>query len=109
MLQNVVIEAINLWKPGFVNNQTKIKWNIDLKAPQTITGAKYQKMAQDIHRVFVIHTRYEKVKRTSIYKVSKLSYPLSELVPSAEMIDSEIYFYFKYFKRLFLKHFIEKN
>ena len=49
LLQNVVIDAINLWKPGFVNNQTKIKWNIDLKAPQTISGKKYQKMAQDSH------------------------------------------------------------
>ncbi len=49
LIQEFMIAAINSDAPGFLNNGTKIKWNIDLKAPQKISGVKYQKIAHDAH------------------------------------------------------------
>ena len=49
LLQEFVIAAVNAESPGFLNNGTKIKWNLDLKAPQKISGVKYQKIAHDSH------------------------------------------------------------
>ena len=51
-----LIEFINYERPGFLNNKTKIKWNIDLQAPQSISGRKYKKMAEDLHMDGTIHS-----------------------------------------------------
>ena len=56
LLQSSLIEFLNYEKPGFVNNKTKIKWNIDLQAPQSISGRKYKKMAEDLHMDGTIHS-----------------------------------------------------
>tara|TARA_E500000178_G_C16972995_1_gene731902 strand:+ start:461 stop:1315 length:855 start_codon:yes stop_codon:yes gene_type:complete len=49
LLQEFVIAAINSESPGFLNNGTKLQWNIDLGAPQKISGVEYQKIAHDAH------------------------------------------------------------
>ena len=49
LLQEFLIAAVNAESPGFLNNGTKIKWNLDLKAPQKISGVEYQKIAHDSH------------------------------------------------------------
>ena len=46
----------NYERPGFLNNKTKIKWNIDLQAPQSISGVEYKKMAEDLHMDGTIHS-----------------------------------------------------
>ena len=56
LLQSSLIELINYQKPGLFNNKTKIQWNIDLQAPQSISGRKYKKMAEDLHMDGTIHS-----------------------------------------------------
>ena len=56
LLQSSLIEFVNLRSPGFLNDKTKIKWNIDLKAPQPISGLKYKKMAEELHMSSPIHS-----------------------------------------------------
>ncbi len=56
LLQSSLIEFVNLRSPGLLNDKTKIKWNIDLKAPQPISGLKYKKMAEELHMSSPIHS-----------------------------------------------------
>ena len=51
LLQETVIQAVNLYLPGFSNSGTDLQWNIDLQSPVTVVGDDYIKMAHalDMH------------------------------------------------------------
>lgn len=50
-LQETVIQAVNLYLPGFSNSGTDLQWNIDLQSPVTVVGDDYINMAHalDMH------------------------------------------------------------
>ena len=45
LIQETVIQAVNLYLPGFANSGTDIQWNIDLQSPVTVVGDDYINMA----------------------------------------------------------------
>ena len=47
-LQEVLIQAVNLYLPGFASGGTDLQWNIDLKKPITVVGDEYINMAHDL-------------------------------------------------------------
>ena len=48
LLQESVIQAVNLYMPGFANDGTAIQWNIDLKSPVPVTGDSYVNSAHNL-------------------------------------------------------------
>lgn len=48
-LQETLIQAVNMYMPGFANGGTAIQWNIDLQDPVTVTGNEYVDKAEALH------------------------------------------------------------
>lgn len=49
LLQETVIQAVNLYLPGFANSGTDLQWNIDLQSPVNVVGDEYVNMAHALH------------------------------------------------------------
>lgn len=47
-LQKTIIQAVNLYLPGFANGGTDIQWNIDLQKPVTVIGNEYVENAHSL-------------------------------------------------------------
>jgi hypothetical protein len=47
-LQKTLIQAVNLYLPGFANGGTDIQWNIDLQKPVTVVGNEYVENAHSL-------------------------------------------------------------
>ena len=47
-LQKTLIQAVNLYMPGFANGGTDIQWNIDLQKPVTVVGNEYVENAHSL-------------------------------------------------------------
>ena len=47
-LQKTLIQAVNLFLPGFANGGTDIQWNFDLQKPVTVVGDKYINKAHSL-------------------------------------------------------------
>lgn len=48
-LQKTLIQAVNMYMPGFANGGTAIQWNIDLQNPVEVNGSEYVDMAHALH------------------------------------------------------------
>ena len=48
LIQETVIQAVNLYLPGFANSGTDIQWNIDLQKPVTVVGDEYINKAHSL-------------------------------------------------------------
>ena len=48
LIQETVIQAVNLYLPGFANGGTDIQWNIDLQKPVTVVGDEYINKAHSL-------------------------------------------------------------
>lgn len=48
-LQKTLIQAVNMYMPGFANGGTAIEWNIDLQNPVDVKGSEYVDKAHALH------------------------------------------------------------
>ena len=48
-LQKTLIQAVNMYRPGFANGGTSIEWNIDLQNPVDVEGSEYVDKAHSLH------------------------------------------------------------
>lgn len=48
-LQETLIKALNIYRPGFANGGTAIQWNIDLRNPVEVQGSEYVDRAHALH------------------------------------------------------------
>ena len=48
-LQKTLIQAVNMFVPGFANGGTAIEWNIDLQNPVDVKGSEYVDKAHALH------------------------------------------------------------
>ena len=48
-LQKTLIQAVNMYMPGFANGGTAIQWNIDLQNPVEVVGDEYVDKAHALH------------------------------------------------------------